>query len=91
MGEGKAFIVAGVEEEIDPMLDPVLNKEITKKGRSRYIVISDKQCEYMESFTMYARGEERRGDRFPRPCVVCGVWCAECGAWCVQMWLFLSC
>ena len=53
MGEGRAFIVAGVEQEIDPMLDPVLNKEITTRGRSKYIVVSDKQCEYMDSFMMY--------------------------------------
>ncbi len=32
MAEGKAFIVAGVEEELDPMLDPVLNKEIQSRN-----------------------------------------------------------
>ena len=33
MAEGKAFIVAGVEEELDPMLDPVLNKQWIQKGK----------------------------------------------------------
>ena len=33
MQEGKAFIVLGVENEIDPMFDPVLEKEYVQKGR----------------------------------------------------------
>ena len=32
MGEGKALVVAGVEEAIDPMLDPVMEKEIIVKS-----------------------------------------------------------
>ena len=31
MSEGKAMIVVGIEEEIDPLLDPVMVKEITKR------------------------------------------------------------
>ena len=53
MCEGKALIVAGVEEELDPMLDPVLAKEIVAKGRTMYITIQDKACEYVDSFMMY--------------------------------------
>ena len=32
MSEGKAMVVVGVEEEIDPLLDPVMQREIVKKG-----------------------------------------------------------
>jgi dynein heavy chain, axonemal len=28
MGDGKALIILGVENEIDPMLDPVLEKQV---------------------------------------------------------------
>jgi dynein heavy chain len=53
MAEGMTLLVAGVEEEIDPMLDPVMNKEITKRGRSKFIVVADKQCDYSDDFMLY--------------------------------------
>ncbi|KAL3815567.1 hypothetical protein ACHAXA_000299 [Cyclostephanos tholiformis] len=53
MGEGKSLIVVGVEDEIDPMLDPVLAKEIIKKGSRMYINVSDKMMDYDPRFKMY--------------------------------------
>jgi dynein heavy chain len=53
MGEGMAMIVVGVEEEIDPMLDPVLEKQIIRKGRRMQINIADKLMEYDAKFQMY--------------------------------------
>jgi len=53
MGEGKSMIVLGVEQEIDPMLDPVLEKEIVKKGKSMYIDVADKLCEFSFDFKLY--------------------------------------
>lgn len=35
MMEGKALIIAGVEEDIDPMLTPVLEKQVRESSRSR--------------------------------------------------------
>ena len=32
MGEGLCLIIENVENEVDPMLDPVLDKQIIKKG-----------------------------------------------------------
>ena len=42
MQEGRSLVVAGVEEEIDPLLDPVLEKQIIVRGRRKYINIADK-------------------------------------------------
>merc|ERR1712224_685458 len=53
MQEGKAFIVLGVENEIDPMFDPVLEKEYVQKGRRYIITISDKQMDYDMNFMAY--------------------------------------
>jgi len=53
MGEGLALIVTGVEEEIDPMLDPVLEKEIIVKGKRMSINIGDKNMDYNPKFSMY--------------------------------------
>jgi dynein heavy chain len=53
MSEGKSLIVLGVEEEIDPMLDPVLEKRIIQKGRGRYINVADVMMEYTADFRLF--------------------------------------
>jgi len=52
MAFGNPMIIENVEEEIDPVLDPVLNKEIQRKGRNLIIQLSDKECEYSETFSL---------------------------------------
>ena len=51
MAYGKPMLIENVEEEIDPVLDPVLLKQIIK-GRTWKIVLSDKECDYAEAFTL---------------------------------------
>jgi dynein heavy chain, axonemal len=34
MGDGKALIILGVENEIDPMLDPVLEKQVYRSSNT---------------------------------------------------------
>ena len=54
MGEGRALIISGVEEEIDPMLDPVLEKQIIIKGKGNMSInVSDKNMDFDPAFTMY--------------------------------------
>ena len=53
MSEGYALIIVGVEEEIDPMLDPVLEKQLITKGKRKFVNVSDKLMDYDEKFMMY--------------------------------------
>jgi dynein heavy chain len=53
MAEGRALIIAGVEEELDPLLTPVLEKQIVTKGKSKYITMGGKMCDYTEDFVLY--------------------------------------
>jgi len=53
MAFGTPLLIENVTEDIDPVLDPVFNKEIQKKGRSLIIQLSDKECEYSESFSLF--------------------------------------
>ena len=53
MGEGQALIITGVEEEIDPMFDPVLEKQLITKGKRKFVNVSDKLMDYDERFMMY--------------------------------------
>ena len=53
LSEGKAIVVTGVEESIDPIIYPVLEKNIVVKGKSKYIMVSGKLCDYSDQFMMY--------------------------------------
>merc|ERR1719473_698717 len=48
-----ALLVVGVEEEIDPMLDPVLEKQFIIKGKKKFVNVSDKVMDYDDNFMMY--------------------------------------
>jgi len=53
MGEGLCLLIENVENEVDPMLDPVMNKAIIKKGKNMYINVSDQNMDYKASFILY--------------------------------------
>jgi len=53
MGEGLCLVIENVENEVDPMLDPVLDKAIIKKGKNMYINVSDQNMDYKEKFSLY--------------------------------------
>jgi len=40
MEEGKTLIIEGIEGEVDPMLDPVLEKQIQVKGKNKFIDVA---------------------------------------------------
>ena len=51
--DGMTMIISQVEETLDPLLDPVLAKEVVKRGRSLFIPVADKLCPYHPDFTLY--------------------------------------
>jgi dynein heavy chain len=53
MGEGLCLIIENVENEVDPMLDPVMDKAIIKKGKNLYINVSDQNMDFKEVFSLY--------------------------------------
>ena len=52
---GKTMIVVGVEENIDPMLDPVLEKQVLTSagGRVRQINVADELFDYNSNFKLF--------------------------------------
>ena len=53
MSHGKSLIIVGVEDELDPLLDPVLEKMILKKGSKQFIKVSDKVMDFDPNFRLY--------------------------------------
>ncbi|XP_057572498.1 dynein axonemal heavy chain 9 [Hippopotamus amphibius kiboko] len=47
---GEVVLIENLEESIDPVLGPLLGREVIKKGR--FIKIGDKECEYSPQFRL---------------------------------------
>ncbi|XP_023564547.1 dynein heavy chain 9, axonemal-like, partial [Octodon degus] len=47
---GDVVLIENLEESIDPVLGPLLGREVIKKGR--FIKIGDKECEYNPKFRL---------------------------------------
>ncbi|PWV05595.1 putative dynein heavy chain [Trypanosoma cruzi] len=50
---GRPLIVENVPEEIDPMIDPVLEKQVVRSGKSQIIRINGEEMGYNENFSMF--------------------------------------
>jgi len=51
--EGKALIIVGVEEELDPLLYPILEKQFIQKGKKKLVKLADTEVEVDEKFALY--------------------------------------
>ncbi|KAG9396803.1 Dynein heavy chain and region D6 of dynein motor [Carpediemonas membranifera] len=50
---GEAVIIENIAEKIDAVLDPVIGRQVTRKGRTYFIRIGDKQIEYDQRFELF--------------------------------------
>jgi dynein heavy chain len=50
---GLPCLIESIENEVDPMLDPVLEKQYTVKGRRKILQLSDAECDVDPKFTLY--------------------------------------
>jgi len=46
-------LIESIENEVDPMLDPILEKQIIVKGRSKLIKLADQEFDYDDKFRLY--------------------------------------
>jgi dynein heavy chain len=53
LAEGKALIVTGVEDVVDSLFDPVLDKNVVVKAKSKHIVLAERSCEFDDAFALY--------------------------------------
>jgi dynein heavy chain, axonemal len=53
MEEGSCMIIENIENEVDPMLDPVLEKQIITKGKTMIIDVGGTQIEYNKNFKLF--------------------------------------
>lgn len=53
LAEGYPVLIEQIENELDPMLDPILEKQIIRKGKNLLIKIADTDMDYGMSFRLY--------------------------------------
>lgn len=51
--EGYAVLIEQIENEVDPLLDPILEKQIIVKGRNKLIKIADTDMDFDDRFRLY--------------------------------------
>lgn len=51
--EGDACLIDNVKEEIDPMLDPILARNVTRRGAQNVIVVGGRDYEYNRNFKLF--------------------------------------
>mmetsp|Transcript_610 Transcript_610/g.1165 ORF Transcript_610/g.1165 Transcript_610/m.1165 type:complete len:1301 (-) Transcript_610:61-3963(-) len=51
--EGFPVLIESIEHEVDPMMDPILEKQITIKGRSKLIKLGDTEMDFDDKFRLY--------------------------------------
>jgi len=52
--EGYPVLIESIENEVDPMLDPILEKQIIVKGsKKKLIKLADQEMDYDDSFRLY--------------------------------------
>lgn len=51
--EGFPVLIESIENEVDPIIDPILEKQIIVKGRNKLIKIADQDLDYDDKFRLY--------------------------------------
>lgn len=50
---GKPLLIENIEEELDPVLDPVLERRLIKKGKSYVMPLADKEVDFTDTFRLF--------------------------------------
>jgi dynein heavy chain len=51
--DGDPVMIENIENEVDPMLDPLLERQFTVRGRQKFIKIADTEMDYDPNFRLY--------------------------------------
>ena len=50
---GNPFLFEAIDEELDPMIDPIVEKNIVTQGAQKFVKLGDKNVEWDDNFRLY--------------------------------------
>lgn len=50
---GLTLIIENIENEVDPMMDPVLERQIFTKGKAAYVIVGGTEMEFAKEFRLF--------------------------------------
>lgn len=50
---GQPVLIEAIENEVDPMLDPILEKQYIQKGRKKLLKLADQEMDFDEKFQLF--------------------------------------
>ena len=53
LGEGWTVLIEGIENDVDPLLDPILEQQTFKKGKSFMLKLGDTETDYDVNFKLF--------------------------------------
>ncbi|KAF1322413.1 Dynein heavy chain, outer arm, partial [Globisporangium splendens] len=53
VSEGKALVLDGVDQDVDPVLNNILDRNLIAKAKTKFVNILDRMCEYSDDFRLY--------------------------------------
>jgi dynein heavy chain, axonemal len=53
LATGKPLMIENIEEDLDPVLDPILEKRVIKKGRCYIMPLADKEVDFDPNFKLF--------------------------------------
>jgi dynein heavy chain len=57
LGNGSVMMIEALGSEIDAVLDPLLSRSFTKKGKNTFVKLGAEDCEVGSSFKLYLQSK----------------------------------
>ena len=73
ISEGLAVLYADANESFDPVIEPVLGKQVTKTGSMQLIKIGEDNVEYNDNFRFYVTTKLSKPHYAPEVCVMVNI------------------
>jgi len=73
LAQGMCLMIESIQENVDPMLDPLLSKQFVKKGKNFVVKIGSEEVEIMPSFKLYLQTKLQNPHYKPETCAFCTI------------------
>jgi len=73
LGNGSVMMIEALGSEIDAVLDPLLSRSFTKKGKNTFVKLGAEDCEVGNSFKLYLQSKMQNPHYKPEIAAQCTI------------------